>query len=254
MKRTLIAAAALAALALGGCTNYFSTEISGFVKEAGTLSATTGVNGATVSIYTVDPSTSGATPVATTTTTTYSLQFPGYFDRKIMWENGTPSFGKDGDTITVWLTVSHPDFSATTVKAASILSGNQNFVPDIVVTRTGFYAQVVSGQVGYVTAGPTLNGLNNVRVALDIDDSASEPSAEPYVVYTTTNISTASPTAGTFTFVNVHWTNTSPAGAGFDTKKVKLWIAPPNPYAATSDEVTLNSGSTPNVLSPIVVQ
>jgi hypothetical protein len=215
MKRTLRACAgacALAALALAGCSRYPSAEVSGYVKDSG---LTAGVVGATVRIYLSEPSAADAAGAAAETATAYNLTVPGYFDRKIMWATSAPAFQEQGDTIPIWVSVTHPDFTSRIVKVPGVLSGTQNIVPDILVQRQGFTMGSLSGTV------TVTNPLTPVIVKIGIDfDPASVTETDAYTVYTTCAGGAASP----FSFANIHWTNTSPSGTGFDQKQVKLWI------------------------------
>jgi hypothetical protein len=239
MRVLAFLAAAAAALLAAGCARFPSAEISGYVKD-GALGA--GVNGVTVRIYLSQPSAPDAAGAAAETTTAYNLQVPGWFDRKIMWSTTAPAFQEQGDTIPVWVSVTHPDFTSQVVQVPGVLSGTQNIVPDIITQRTGFTMGTLSGTVTVTNpVTPTI-----VKIGLDFDP-ASVTENDAYVVYTTCAGGAASP----FSFANIRWTNASPNGTGFDQKQVKLWITPDSLASKQVPGIWLVSSSptTPSTLS-----
>jgi hypothetical protein len=134
-----------------------------------------------------------------------------------MWSTATPAYQEQGDSISVWVTVTHPDFTSQTVQVPGILSGTQNVLPDIITQRTGFTMGTLSGTITVTNPlTPTI-----VKIGLDFDP-ASVAETDAFVVYTTCAGGVASP----FSFANIHWTNSAPNGTGFDQKQVKLWITP----------------------------
>ncbi len=239
MSKCGVCAAALAALLAAGCSRFPSAEISGYVKD-GALGV--GVNGMTVRIYLSQPSTPDAAGAVAETATTYNLQVPGWFDRKIMWSTATPAFQDQGDTITIWVTVTNPDFTSQTVQVPGVLSGTQNILPDIMTQRTGFSMGSLSGTVTVTNPlTPTI-----VKIGLDLDP-ASVTENDAYVVYTTCAGGAASP----FAFANIHWTNAAPNSTGFDQKQVKLWITPDSlaPKQVPGIWLISSSPTTPSTLA-----
>jgi hypothetical protein len=228
---------------LAGCSRIYSAEISGYAKDGGTG---LGVTGATVRIFLTQPTNADDAEFAAETTTTYNGQIPGYFDREIMWEAASPKFREEGDAISVWLSVTHPDFQSTIQQVDGILSGNQDVVPDILLTRVWFSAVTVTNPDSLTTAG-----INNATVSIDLTPSDSTTNRD-FVTTTYTYVPSAgAPIPGTFTFLNVKWNNATPNSPGSDTHDVRIDVI--STAGNKSATATLTSGQIPNVLNPIVV-
>jgi hypothetical protein len=242
LRAAAAAAVLAAALLAAGCTRYPSAEISGYVKDQ---ALGLGVTGATVRIYLSKPAAADADGAVAETTTAYNGQIPGYFDRKIMWATGSPAFQEQGDTITIWIGVTHPDFASHIVEVPGVLSGGQNIVPDVLTQRTGFSTGSLTGTLSR-TAAPAQPVW---KIGLDLALGPSE--SDDYVQYVT--LVGSGPCTAAFTFPNIHWSNTSPGGTGFDQKQVKLWIGPiGGPVAMQLPGIWLTSNN-PASTTPVTV-
>ncbi|MEW5813772.1 MAG: hypothetical protein AB1798_00010 [Spirochaetota bacterium] len=227
------------------CGRYFSTEIAGYVKDAGReySGMKVGINDATVKIYLNEPSAAGETGyMAETTTIPSSGQVPGYFSRTIMWYSSSPKYKEEGDSIDIWIAAEHSDFTARLVKVSGIVSDTQNLVPDIELTRVVFTAGTVTGTVTYSS-----NGVNDARVVLDLTPDNGVDN-EDYVTITTTSSETTTP--GTFTFLNVKWRNDAPVSISSDTIKIQI-RASHETLGSKSISTYLTSGDIPIILNPI---
>jgi hypothetical protein len=234
------AAAVAVVLALAGCGGYYSAEIAGYIKDAENEG---GINGAIIRIYTDEPTTAVDTGFIVETASMASSGNDGYFSHKIVWKNLFPSFGEEGDSGSVWLGISHEDYTDAIVHVQGILSDTVNVVPDIPVDRATFETPELTGRVVDVSG----DGVNGVRVVLDLASTADDE--EDYI----TTTATIDGTAGTFRFANVTWRDEEPDSEVSDTESATVTIDDPDYESTSTLSVLLTSGQDSEAASEMSV-
>ncbi len=221
------------------CGRYFSAEIAGYVKDS---DSGAGIDGAIIRIYLNEPDSADAAGFIVETASVTSAGNPGYFNHEIIWQNLFPAFGAEGDTNSVWLGITHEDYLQAAVQVRGILSGTVNFIPDVLLDRAEFSTPLVRGGV----IGPSGDGLNGVRVVLDI---ASTDETEDYVTVTTT----VGGDDGTYEFSDVSWRDDQAAGGGSDTEDATV-LVDDDEYGSTQElSIVLSSGREKEITEYLVV-
>ncbi|MFP4114971.1 MAG: hypothetical protein ACLFUA_11430 [Spirochaetales bacterium] len=192
-----IAILALLTVALTGCGGYYyRATIQGFVIDDETEA---GINEATVRIYSDevdDPNAEGY--VAQTSTVTQGGN-AGYYSSTVIWQELFGEYGQEGDTTTIWLSVTHPDYGSTVVEAEGILSEEDNLVASVRLTQTTFDLPALRGRVEDSNGA----GVDGVRVVLDLPAVSGDDEPEDLVTQT----ATIDGNAGTFEFSPVEWSD-----------------------------------------------
>jgi hypothetical protein len=200
-----IAGLAVAALAVTGCGGYYyRAVIQGFVIDDETGG---GINGATVRIYTRDVETADADGYVAQTATVTQGGNAGYYSSTVIWRQLFGSYGLEGDTTTIWVAVTHPDYAPVVVAASGILSDDSNLIGSIRLVQTTFSIPALRGRVEDANG----SGVNGVRVVLDLPAVTGTDLREDRVTQT----ATIDGTPGRFEFAPVDWSDrhtTDPAG------------------------------------------
>lgn len=193
-----VAAAALVALT-AGCGYFHTADIAGYVVDSETEN---GVNGATVTFYMANPSDNAEEEAVTATQTNTSNGNDGYFSQKVIWENSFPRFGQEGDSGTVYVRVTHPDYQEIVTPIEGVLSDTLNFVSNIEIDTAIFSVEEVTGRV-VGGDGLPVNGVQ-VVLSLTYDDEEEEP--REYA----DNTGTIDDDDGRFVITGIQWRDTSP--------------------------------------------
>ena len=203
------------AIMLAGCGQYFyKAQIAGYVRDA---ESGAGINGALVRVYTTDPGAEAdAEGFIVETPTAASGGNPGYFSSSVIWQNRSGQFGKEGDSTELFLGVSHDDYQPAVVRVRGILSDDLNLVPDVRLDRASFTSPRLSGRV----IDSTGEGVNGVRLVLDLDSTESETD------YITTS-DTIDGVAGRYRFTNVRWQNDDPETPSSDSETATVRVDDP---------------------------
>ena len=203
------------AIMLAGCGQYFyKAQIAGYVKDA---ESGAGINGALVRVYTIDPETEAdAEGFIVETPTATSGGNAGYFSSSVIWQNRSGQFGKEGDSTELFLGVTHDDYQPAVVRVRGILSDDLNLVPDVRLDRASFTSPRLSGRVIDLTG----EGVNGVRLVLDLDSTESETD------YITTS-DTIDGVAGRYRFTNVRWRNDDPETPSSDSETATVRVDDP---------------------------
>ena len=235
----LLAAAVSGSLLISSCGRYYSGEIAGYVKDA---ESDEGINGAVVKLFLTEEEVANEEYVVKTASMT-SNGNDGYFSHKIIWQQTFGEFGAEGDSGEIWLTAEHEDYQTVSMQINGILSDTINVIPDIVMERATFEVPEVRGRVVDVNG----DGVNGVRVVLDLDSTAEE--AEDYV----TTTATVDGDIGTYQFENVTWKDEEAAGQNSDDEPATISVDDNQYTGDTALSITLTSGQEREVTDEIVV-
>lgn len=235
----LLAAAVSGSLLISSCGRYYSGEIAGYVKDA---ESDEGINGAVVKLFLTEEEVANEEYVVKTASMT-SNGNDGYFSHKIIWQQTFGEFGAEGDSGEIWLTAEHEDYQTVSMQINGILSDTINVIPDIVMERATFEVPEVRGRVVDVNG----DGVNGVRVVLDLDSTADE--AEDYV----TTTATANGDIGIYQFENVTWKDEEAAGQNSDDEPVTISVDDNQYTGDTALSIILTSGQEREVTDEIVV-
>lgn len=197
-----------AATMLGGCSYYHRAVVEGFVEDS---NSEAGINSATVRFYMSEPETADEDGFFARTSTATSGGSAGYFRNTVIWDNYFSSFGAEGDTGTIYLGVTHPDYLGRVVKVPGVLSDDINRIEAIGLQRVTFAAGEVFGRLIQDSDGEPVNG---VRVVLTVPelDADGEPTEEKreYVALTGNRAGEA----GWFSFSEPVWRDESTPPGG----------------------------------------
>ena len=194
----------LAALILAGCGGYYyRATIQGFVIDEETDA---GINEATVRIYTDEVDSADAEGFVAQTSTVTQGGSAGYYSSTVIWRRVFGAYGREGDTTTIWIAVTHPDYGSAVVAAKGILSGDDNLVAPIRLDQTTFSIPALRGRVEDQNGA----GLNGVRVVLEIPVLSGDESPDERVTQT----ATIDGTPGRFEFAPVSWSDRNTADPG----------------------------------------
>ena len=187
MKKILISIIPISLLILAGCSNYYSSDITGFVRDGVNNQ---GINGARIRMYSFEPvNTEEDGYIVETFSFNYGDE-PGYFDAKIIWDNPVDTFGDAGASWKVWIAVTHKDYSPIVVLRAGLLSDTRNMISDIILERASFptrtiFSTSLQGRCMYrLGTAPNIQeiGINGVDVTLTYTDDNGA-----HVIYTQTD-------------------------------------------------------------------
>ncbi len=244
--RRLVGILAVAAVLAGGCGRYFTAEIAGYVTDE---ESDAGINGAVIRMYLEEPEAPDAPGFVVKTASMTSGGNAGYFSHKIIWQNIFPQFGAEGDSGTIWIGVTHEDYTSAVAQVEGILSDTVNVVPDTELARASFEVPEVTGTVVLASTSEPVNG---VRLILDL---ASTEDETDYITTTTT----IDDEEGTYRFQNVRWRDDSPDSASTDTETATIRVADGEYSWEQADgtdgllSVTLTSDQPTEVSDPIDV-
>lgn len=225
---------------LSGCGRYYSAEIAGYIKDS---SNGNGINGAIIRMYLEEPEAADSNNFIVETASMVSGGNNGYFNHKIMWQTWNARFGDEGDSGTIWLGVTHSDYTSAVIKVSGIISDSVNLVPDIKLDRATFSTPTVTGRVVNVNG----EGVNGVRVILDLASTTDE--SQDYI----TTTATINGDTGTYEFRNVTWRDDSPDSEESDTEDITLSIDDPDYTASGSLPAIITSGQDNNIQDDITV-
>ncbi len=194
-----------AALALTGCGGYYyRAVVQGFVIDDETGA---GINDATVRIYTREVETADADGYVAQTSTVTQGGNAGYYSSTVIWRQLFGSYGVEGDTTTIWVSVTHPDYAPVVVAASGILSDDANLIGSIRLDEATFSIPALRGRVEDTNG----SGIDGVRVVLDLPAVTGTDAREDRVTQT----ATIDGTPGRFEFAPVNWSEehtADPAG------------------------------------------
>lgn len=166
------------AAATAGCSDFFSAEVTGFLKrarvakEGESTESGPGVNGVEVRMYFDEPESFDDPGFVAHTTSidnrSAGVALPGFYRANLAWETSSPDFGDSGDRRTVWIATRHADYADSIVEFDAVVSNSINVTPEIVLQglRTG--PERVIGQVRMDDMG-----VNGVRVVLSLHETAT---------------------------------------------------------------------------------
>ncbi len=174
------ASVALGVALLSACSDFYTAEVAGFIKQERSPNANLpppGVNGVEVRVYLRMPNSfDSADFVAHTTTGTnrsvIGTTLDGYFSHSLAWESSSSDYGSDGDLRRIWIATSHPDYEEAIVPFDGILSDSINVLPDTLLQSHKWGPNSVVGQV--IDNGV---GINGVRVELLFNDATAHGQA-----------------------------------------------------------------------------
>ena len=236
------------AVVLSGCGGHFyRATVQGFVVDD---DGGQGLNGATVRIFTKEPGSAQDESYVVQTSTFTQGGNAGYYSTAVVWNNWFGSFGREGDTTTIWIGVEHPDYGSTVVEASGILSNESNIVAAVRLDRATFSLAALQGRV----VDGNGSGVNGVRVVLDLPVVSGADQAVDRVTQT----ATIDATPGTFRFTDVRWSGantTSPSGELAILVRVDdpEWGASEAPFAIERSIAVVPSPQTRIVPEPFTV-
>ncbi|MCD6120202.1 MAG: hypothetical protein J7K04_00015 [Spirochaetales bacterium] len=236
----IITTATAILLFLSGCSRFYSAEIAGYIKDS---NSGNGINGAIIRMYLEEPEAANSDNFIVETASMVSGGNNGYFNHKIMWETWNAKFGDEGDSGTIWLGVTHDDYSPAIIKVSGIISDSVNLVPDIKLDRATFSSPTVTGRVVNVNG----EGVNGVRIVLDLASTTDED--QDYI----TTTATINGNTGTYEFRNVTWRDDSPDSEDSDTEDITLIIDDPDYTASGSLSAIITSDQDNNIQYDITV-
>lgn len=210
---------------LSGCGGYYSAEIAGYIKDAESQG---GINGAIIRVYADQPDAAADTGFIVETASMTSGGNAGYFSHKIVWLELFPAFGEEGDSGSVWLGITHDDYTEDIVHVQGIISETVNLMPDILLDRASFECPELTGEVIDVAGA----GVNGVRIELDLASTTDDE-----VDYVTTT-ATIDGVDGTYRFQNIRWRDEDPDSAAADTETATVTVDD-NEYDSTDQPTVL---------------
>jgi len=231
---------AVSVLMMAGCGNFYTAEIQGFVVDSNTDG---GVNDATVRLYLDAPETASADGFFARTSTSTSNNRNGYFRNAVVWNAWFSSYGPEGDSGTVYLGITHPDFADAIVEVPGVLSDTLNTIETIVLDRISFEVPSVTGRIVDVNG----DGVNGVRVVLDLASTTDD--TEDFVTVT----GDEPQGSGYYVFDNVEWRDDTNAGNETDDEDITIVVDDDVWEAATTVAATLTSGQPRTIATDIQV-
>ncbi|MFW5744614.1 MAG: hypothetical protein ACOC2D_15155, partial [Spirochaetota bacterium] len=203
-SRFALAAVALAAAGLlASCGGYYyRATVQGFVVDD---ESDAGINEATVRVYTDEVEEPDAEGYVVQTSTVTQGGNAGYYSSTVIWRRVFGAYGQEGDTTTLWLSVTHPDYGSRVVSAEGILSEEDNLIATIRLSQTSYDLPALRGRVVDGNGA----GVNGVRVVLDLPQVEGTNDATDDVTLT----ATVDGTSGTYEFAPVEWSDANTADA-----------------------------------------
>ena len=178
-RAALALSVVLATALLASCGGYYyRATVQGFVVDD---ESDAGINEATVRVYTDEIEEPDAEGYVVQTSTVTQGGNAGYYSSTVIWRRVFGAYGQEGDTTTLWLSVTHPDYGAQVVSAEGILSEEDNLIATIRLAQTSYDLPALRGRV---VDGNGV-GVNGVRVVLDlpqVEGTDGNPKLPRYVV------------------------------------------------------------------------
>lgn len=228
------------AAVFAGCGNFYNAEIQGFVVDGNSDS---GINDATVRLYLDEPETADDESFFARTSTSTSNNQNGYFRNAVVWNAWFSSYGPVGDSGTVYLGITHPDFADAVVEVPGILSDTVNTVETIVLDRISFAVPRISGRVVDVNG----DGVNGVRVVLDL--LSTDDDTEDLVTVT----GDEPEGDGYYVFEEVEWRDDENAGNETDDEEITISVDDDEWESSSNVTATVTSGQEHSLSTEILV-
>lgn len=229
--RSLLLAAAVLPLLLGGCSYYHRATVQGFVEDEATG---TGINNATVRFYQEEPNRPSSSGFFARTSTSTSGGNPGYYRNTVVWDRYFSEFGAEGDSGTIYLGVTHPDYQGRVIRMPGILSDDINTLQTIQLQRVTFAAGEVYGRVIRAGDGSGVNGVRMVLTVPDLDDAGSPTGSEREYV-AVTGMRTGE--SGWYSFDEPSWRDASTDPGGSSEVDARIEIDDPDWKGKTRSRV-----------------
>lgn len=202
-RAALALSVVLATALLASCGGYYyRATVQGFVVDD---ESDAGVNEATVRVYTDEIEEPDAEGYVVQTSTVTQGGNAGYYSSTVIWRRVFGAYGQEGDTTTLWLSVTHPDYGAQVVSAQGILSEEDNLIATIRLAQTSYDLPALRGRVVDGNGA----GVNGVRVVLDLPQVDGTDDETDEVTLT----ATIDGTSGTYEFAPVEWSDANTADA-----------------------------------------
>ena len=200
-RAALALSVVLATALLASCGGYYyRATVQGFVVDD---ESDAGINEATVRVYTDEIEEPDAEGYVVQTSTVTQGGNAGYYSSTVIWRRVFGAYGQEGDTTTLWLSVTHPDYGAQVVSAEGILSEEDNLIATIRLAQTSYDLPALRGRV---VDGNGV-GVNGVRVVLDLPQVEGTDGDTDDVTLT----ATIDETSGTYEFAPVEWSDANTA-------------------------------------------
>lgn len=194
-RAALALSVVLATALLASCGGYYyRATVQGFVVDE---ESDVGINEATVRVYTDEIEEPDAEGYVVQTSTVTQGGNAGYYSSTVIWRRVFGAYGTEGDTTTLWLSFTHPDYGSQVVSAEGILSEEDNLIATVRLGQTSFDLPALRGRV--VDGNGT--GVNGVRVVLDLPVVEGSDDDTDQVTLT----ATVDGTTGTYEFAPVEW-------------------------------------------------
>ena len=238
----------LTALVLAACGGYYyRATIQGFVIDEETDG---GINEATVRIYTEEVDSADAEGYVAQTSTVTQGGRAGYYSSTVIWRRLFGAYGREGDTTTIWVAVTHPDYGSAVVAAQGILSGDDNLIAPIRLDRTTFSIPALRGRVEDLNGA----GVDGVRVVLELPVVSGDGPRQRR----TTQTATIDGMPGRFEFAPVSWSDrntTDPGGEVTATVRIDdpEWGAEDGESPVERDVVLVPAEQTRHIATPFTV-
>jgi len=196
-RAALALSVALATALLASCGGYYyRATVQGFVVDE---ESDAGINEATVRVYTDEIEEPDADGYVVQTSTVTQGGSAGYYSSTVIWRRVFGAYGTEGDTTTLWLAITHPDYGSQIVSAEGILSEEDNLIATIRLSQTSFDLPALRGRVVDGNGA----GVNGVRVVLDLPQVEGTDEDTDEVTLT----ATVDGTSGTYEFSPVEWSD-----------------------------------------------
>lgn len=200
-RAALALAVVLVGASLASCGGYYyRATVQGFVVDD---ESDAGINEATVRVYTDEIEEPDAEGYVVQTSTVTQGGSAGYYSSTVIWRRLFGAYGQEGDTTTLWLSVTHPDYGSQIVSAEGILSEEDNLVATIRLAQTSYDLPALRGRLVDGNGA----GVNGVRVVLDLPQIEGTDGDTDDVALT----ATVDTTSGTYEFAPVEWSDANTA-------------------------------------------
>ena len=146
-----------------GCAPVFFAELTGYVLDNETSE---GIPGVDISLYTNEPRSYDDESFLYRTSTDPD----GKFQQPLIWDEYLPKYWTNGDVISLYFTIQHPDYKSKTKEATGIVSGVTNTLPTTFLQSLEAKVENLRGSV-YTSLGP----VNGVQIALYAEEEEEVP-------------------------------------------------------------------------------
>ena len=181
---------------LFSCAPIFTADLSGYVLDSDTYA---GIPGVELKFFESEPANFADDSYVYQTSTDPS----GLFQQPLIWDEYLPKYWTNGDVISMYFSVVHPDYKSKIEQSVGIVSNVSNVVPTTLLTSLKARVENLRGSV-YSEIEP----INGVQIAIyDADDTAESP--EPLSRTTSTNIDGLD---GQFVFESIEWNDIDLSG------------------------------------------